>query len=77
MKLFSASTTVNPAPAEAPAPKTNRIGLQVLDYRGGKTTLCAGCGQNAISERMMNRYGKPTVGGSSRTVKKIASVFGR
>ena len=25
-----------------PAPKTNRIGLAVLDYRGGKTTLCAG-----------------------------------
>ena len=23
----------------APAPKTNRMGLAVLDYRGGKTTL--------------------------------------
>ena len=30
-------------------PKTNRIGLSVLDYKGGKTTLCAGCGHNAIS----------------------------
>ena len=29
------------------SPKTNRIGLTVLDYRGGKTTLCAGCGHNA------------------------------
>src|SRR5512136_2834881 len=38
----------------APAPKTNRIGLQVLDYRGGKTTLCAGCGHNAISERIID-----------------------
>lgn len=37
-----------------PAPKTNRIGLQVLDYRGGKTTLCAGCGHNAISERIID-----------------------
>ena len=36
------------------APKTNRIGLQVLDYRGGKTTLCAGCGHNAISERIID-----------------------
>lgn len=35
-------------------PKTNRIGLQVLDYRGGKTTLCAGCGHNAISERIID-----------------------
>ncbi len=41
------------APPPAPTPKTNRIGLQVLDYRGGKTTLCAGCGHNAISERIV------------------------
>ena len=36
-----------------PAPKTNRIGLTVIDYKGGKTTLCAGCGHNAISERII------------------------
>ena len=36
------------------APKTNRLGLSVLDYRGGKTTLCAGCGHNAISERIID-----------------------
>src|SRR6476620_12496514 len=41
-------------PTSTPAPKTNRIGLQVLDYRGGKTTLCAGCGHNAISERIID-----------------------
>ena len=34
-------------------PKTNRIGLTVMDYKGGKTTLCAGCGHNAISERII------------------------
>ena len=34
-------------------PKTNRIGLTVIDYKGGKTTLCAGCGHNAISERII------------------------
>ena len=38
------------------APKTNRLGLQVLDYRGGKTTLCAGCGHNAISERIIDAF---------------------
>src|SRR3981189_3740514 len=43
--------TSTPAPK---APKVNRIGLQVLDYRGGKTTLCAGCGHNAISERIID-----------------------
>ena len=39
-----------------PAPKTNRIGLTVLDYRGGKSTLCAGCGHNAISERIIDAF---------------------
>jgi 2-oxoglutarate ferredoxin oxidoreductase subunit beta len=34
-------------------PKTNYAGLTVLDYKGGKTTLCAGCGHNAISERIL------------------------
>jgi 2-oxoglutarate ferredoxin oxidoreductase subunit beta len=37
-----------------PPPKTNRIGLSVIDYRGGRTTLCAGCGHNAISERIID-----------------------
>ena len=46
--------TTPTAPTPTPAPKTNRIGLQVLDYRGGKTTLCAGCGHNAISERILD-----------------------
>lgn len=36
------------------APKTNRLGLAVLDYRGSKSTLCAGCGHNAISERIID-----------------------
>jgi 2-oxoglutarate ferredoxin oxidoreductase subunit beta len=47
---MSATTT----PTPAPAPKTNHIGLTVLDYRGGKTTLCAGCGHNAITERLID-----------------------
>jgi len=37
----------------ASTPKTNHIGLTVIDYKGGKTTLCAGCGHNAISERII------------------------
>src|SRR2546430_12221705 len=41
-------------PTSTPPPKTNRIGLDVTDYRGGKTTLCDGCGQNAISERIID-----------------------
>ena len=32
----------------------NRIGLEPQVYRGSKTTLCAGCGHNAISERIID-----------------------
>ena len=46
------TTTVAPG-ATTPGPKTNRIGLTVIEYKGGKTTLCAGCGHNAISERII------------------------
>jgi 2-oxoglutarate ferredoxin oxidoreductase subunit beta len=46
-----ATATAPPVPS---GPKVNRIGLPVLEYRGGKTTLCAGCGHNAISERIID-----------------------
>jgi 2-oxoglutarate ferredoxin oxidoreductase subunit beta len=36
--------------------KLNRIGLELQPYRGGKTTLCAGCGHNAISERIIDAF---------------------
>jgi 2-oxoglutarate ferredoxin oxidoreductase subunit beta len=42
--------------ATQPPKKTNRIGLEVLQYKGGKTTLCAGCGHNAISERIVECF---------------------
>jgi 2-oxoglutarate/2-oxoacid ferredoxin oxidoreductase subunit beta len=37
-----------------PGPKLNHINLPMVEYRGGKTTLCAGCGHNAISERIID-----------------------
>ncbi len=39
-------------PPAQPA-KTNRIGLEMANYKGNKSTLCAGCGHNAISERII------------------------
>jgi len=45
------STTAPP-----PGAKTNRLGLDVKSYRGSKTTLCAGCGHNAISERIIDAF---------------------
>src|SRR6202000_2597889 len=52
-RVMTATPTASPAPG-SPNPKTNHIGLTVLDYRGGKTTLCAGCGHNAITERIID-----------------------
>jgi 2-oxoglutarate/2-oxoacid ferredoxin oxidoreductase subunit beta len=43
-----ATTTMSPPPK-----KLNRIGLEQIDYKGAKSTLCAGCGHNAISERII------------------------
>ncbi len=39
-----------------PPKKTNHIGLEVVQYKGGKTTLCAGCGHNAVSERIVEAF---------------------
>ncbi len=49
------STDVATAPV-AKAAKLNRIGLEIAPYRGGKTTLCAGCGHNAITERIIDAF---------------------
>jgi 2-oxoglutarate/2-oxoacid ferredoxin oxidoreductase subunit beta len=38
------------------AGKLNRIGLENVTYKGSKTTLCAGCGHNAISERIIDAF---------------------
>ena len=42
--------------APPPPKKLNRIGLEVATYRGSKSTLCAGCGHNAISERIIESF---------------------
>ncbi len=39
-----------------PPKKTNRAGLEVAQYKGGKSTLCAGCGHNSISERIVECF---------------------
>jgi 2-oxoglutarate ferredoxin oxidoreductase subunit beta len=49
-----ATTTASGAATGPGGPKLNHIGLPVIEYRGGKSTLCAGCGHNAISERIID-----------------------
>jgi 2-oxoglutarate/2-oxoacid ferredoxin oxidoreductase subunit beta len=45
------STTMQPPPK-----KVNHLGLEVLSYKGSRTTLCAGCGHNSISERVVECF---------------------
>ena len=61
------STTVQPSQG-----KTNRIGVDVRAYRGGKTTLCAGCGHNAISERLIDACYE--MGVDQRQVIKLSGI---
>ncbi len=37
-------------------PKTNRVGLQQRDYRGKPSTLCKGCGHDAISSQLIRAF---------------------
>jgi len=61
------STTATPPPK-----KVNRIGLEVLPYKGGKTTLCAGCGHNSISERIVEVFWE--MGIEPWTVAKFSGI---
>jgi 2-oxoglutarate/2-oxoacid ferredoxin oxidoreductase subunit beta len=55
-----------------PGKKVNRIGLEMQPYRGGKTTLCAGCGHNAISERIIEAFYE--MGVDPRMVVKLSGI---
>src|SRR6201994_4092529 len=61
------STTVTPPPK-----KTNHIGLEVVQYKGSKTTLCAGCGHNSISERIVEAF--YDLGVNPYTVAKFSGI---
>jgi 2-oxoglutarate ferredoxin oxidoreductase subunit beta len=55
-----------------PNPKVNRLGLPIVDYRGSKTTLCAGCGHNAISERIIDAFYE--MGIKSERIMKLSGI---
>lgn len=52
--------------------KLNRIGLDIATYKGSKTTLCAGCGHNAISERIIDAFFE--MGVDPRRVIKLSGI---
>jgi 2-oxoglutarate/2-oxoacid ferredoxin oxidoreductase subunit beta len=47
------STTVSPPSGGA---KVNRLGLGIHDYKGGDSTLCAGCGHDAITSQIIRAF---------------------
>jgi 2-oxoglutarate ferredoxin oxidoreductase subunit beta len=55
-----------------PTKNVNRIGLEMVSYRGGKSTLCAGCGHNAISERILEAFYE--MGVDPRQVVKLSGI---
>jgi 2-oxoglutarate/2-oxoacid ferredoxin oxidoreductase subunit beta len=58
--------------AAPPPKKVNRIGLEVVNYKGSKTTLCAGCGHNSISERIVECFYE--LGVEPFTVAKFSGI---
>lgn len=52
--------------------KSNSIGLEILDYRGSKSTLCAGCGHNVVAERILEAYYE--MGIQPERVMKISGI---
>src|SRR5499426_3411982 len=48
------SSIMQPPPT---APKnTNRLGYVIADYKGGDSTLCAGCGNDAITSQIIKAF---------------------
>jgi len=42
-------------PSKAKA-STNRVGLLLQDYKGAESTLCAGCGHDAITSQIIRAF---------------------
>jgi len=47
------STTMQPP---TPLKNTNRLGFTLADYKGGDSTLCAGCGHDAITGSIIKAF---------------------
>jgi 2-oxoglutarate ferredoxin oxidoreductase subunit beta len=55
-----------------PGKRTNRLNLDIASYRGSKTTLCAGCGHNAITERIIDAFFE--MGVDPKQVLKLSGI---
>src|SRR5204863_9555014 len=49
------STTTHQPPPAAPK-NVNRLGHKIADYKGADSTLCAGCGHDAITSQIIKAF---------------------
>jgi 2-oxoglutarate ferredoxin oxidoreductase subunit beta len=56
----------------SPSIRVNHIDLPIIEYRGEKSTLCPGCGHNAISERIIEAMFE--MGVEPERVMKISGI---
>jgi 2-oxoglutarate/2-oxoacid ferredoxin oxidoreductase subunit beta len=63
------STTMQPP---APPKNINRIGLSIAEYKGGDSTLCAGCGHDAITAQIIKAFYE--YGVDPRRVAKLSGI---
>jgi 2-oxoglutarate ferredoxin oxidoreductase subunit beta len=56
----------------APPKQVNRIGLSVAEYKGGDSTLCAGCGHDAITSQIIKAFYE--YGVDPRRVAKLSGI---
>lgn len=48
--------TLDSTPASPVQKATNRVGLTLSDYKGAPSTLCAGCGHDAITNKIIRAF---------------------
>jgi 2-oxoglutarate ferredoxin oxidoreductase subunit beta len=56
----------------APQPATNRIGLTQADYKGSPSTLCDGCGHDAITAQIIKAFYE--VGLEPHQIAKLSGI---
>jgi 2-oxoglutarate ferredoxin oxidoreductase subunit beta len=56
----------------APPKNINRIGLSIAEYKGGDSTLCAGCGHDAITAQIIKAFYE--YGVDPRRVAKLSGI---
>src|SRR5436853_7203132 len=65
------STTTHQPPAAAPK-NVNRLGFTMADYKGADSTLCAGCGHDAITSQIIKAFYE--YGVEPHRVAKLAGI---